>query len=418
MRLLLVAAGDAAVQPGPARPTSRSTCRWCCGRAPATTSPTPSPASGTPAAYLLDAEGRVAAPLRQPAPTRCRRWPAWPRGRGVAAVPAAADRAGPVRAGGVGRDVRGGSGATRRRAAGPRRPSPARGRPPSPTGWASTTWASGPTRRPRPTSSAASSPPTTSATTPTSRPTSRSSWAPTAAAARPAAARDLKILLQASASGGPQPVVPAGAGRPGLVPGRRTCPRPTTTRRPPAHAHHLALVVGGEAVLLPPAVRGAVEQLQPRVARFGAQLVDEPSALLDPVRRELVVAAPALTLDWSVLDELPEPAPSRSEPAPVVPGRYPLRAWAMWDSGDPDAPELTPAEALTQALSHPGRRPRPPPGRGRPPRGPAGGHCPRRCSSRHRRARSTDQLAPLTSPDARRAPGRAVSAGSGGWSRA
>ena len=149
---------------------------------------------------------------------------------------------------------------------------------------------------------------------------------------------------------GPQPVVPPGPGRPGLVPGRlrpRRRPRDDGLLR----TLNLALVVDGEAVLLPPAVRGAVEQLQPRIARFGAQLVDEPSALLDPVRRELVVAEPALTLDWSVLDELPDPAPSRSEPAAVVPGRYPLRAWAMWDSGVPDAPELTPAEALTQALT-------------------------------------------------------------------
>ena len=64
------------------------------------------------------------------------------------------------------------------------------------------------------------------------------------------------------------------------------------------------------------------------------------------------MAEPALTLDRSVLDGLRGlPPPSRSEPPAVVPGRYPLRAWVMWDSGVPDAPELTPAEALTQALT-------------------------------------------------------------------
>ena len=166
-------------------------------------------------------------------------------------------------------------------------------------------------------------------------------------------ARDLKLLLQASAS-----VVRSRSSRrvmAGLasflaayVPDEAT---DDSSDGNLLRTLNLALVVDGQAVLLPPAVRGAVEQLQPRIAQFGAQLVDEPSALLDPVRRELVVAEPALTLDWSVLDELADPAPGRSEPAAVVPGRYPLRAWAMWDSGVPDAPELTPAEALTQALT-------------------------------------------------------------------
>jgi peroxiredoxin len=161
-------------------------------------------------------------------------------------------------------------------------------------------------------------------------------------------ARDLKLLLQASAS----VVRSRSSGR--VLAGLASFLAayvPDEGTDGLLRTRNLALVVDGEAVLVPPAVRGAVEQLQPRIARYRAQLVDEPSALLDPVRRELVVAEPALTLDWSVLDELPVPAPSRSEPAAVVPGRYPLRAWAMWDSGVPDAPELTPAEALTQALT-------------------------------------------------------------------
>ncbi len=160
-------------------------------------------------------------------------------------------------------------------------------------------------------------------------------------------ARDLKLLLQASAR-----VIRSRSSRRVLrglasflaayLPGDDD--RLLRTRS-------LALVVDGEAILLPPAVRLAVEQLQPRVARFGAQVVDEPSALVDPVRRELVVVEPALDLDLSALGELVEPPPSRSEPPPVSAGRYPLRAWAMWDSGIPDARQLTPAEALTQALS-------------------------------------------------------------------
>ena len=312
----------------------------------------PFPRMGTPAAYLLDADGRVAAPLVSGAyqvPTLAR----LAAGKVVAAgrrprvaAPPATCRGRRTGCAGPGR------GRVPVPVPGARRPSPARGRPPSPTGSATTTWASAPTRPPRPTSSAASSPPTTSATTPTSRPTSRSCSATIAgasAASRPA--RDLKILLQGSAS-----VIRSRSSR-RVLSGLASF---LAAYLPDADApgdvllrtRNLALVVDGEAVLLPPAVRTAVEQLQPRVARFGAQVVDEPTALLDPVRRELVVAEPALTLDRSVLDGLVDPpSPSRSEPPAVVAGRYPLRAWVMWDSGDPDAPELTPAEALTQALT-------------------------------------------------------------------
>ncbi len=168
--------------------------------------------------------------------------------------------------------------------------------------------------------------------------------------------RDMKILLQASSS-----VVRSRSSRRVLLalasfmashlPDPDPDPGDGGGGGPVLRTRNLALVVGGEAVLLPPAVRGAVEQLQPRVARFGAQPVDQPYAFVDASRGELVVRAPDLTLDLSVLDQVAEPNPSRSEPPRVDAGRYPLRTWAMWDSGTPDARQLTPAEALTQALS-------------------------------------------------------------------
>ncbi len=311
----------------------------------------PFPRMGTPAAYLLDADGRVAAPLVSGAyqvPTLAR------LAAGKASAPVAEGR-GPARYAPGASDGMCGAGASAGAGAG----------------------AGGKAAKPRP-------------------------WTPTVAyrvgdyhlgirADTPAAADIVRRFLAAHHVGD-DPNVPAnfsvvlgddrgGVGRksrPGrdlkiLLQGSASVIRSRSSRRvlsglasflaaylPDADAlddvllrtRNLALVVDGKAVLLPPAVRTAVEQLQPRVARFGAQVVDEPTALLDPVRRELVVAEPALTVDRSVLDALVDPpSPSRSELPAVVAGRYPLRAWVLWDSGDPNAPELTPAEALTQALT-------------------------------------------------------------------
>jgi thiol-disulfide isomerase/thioredoxin len=308
----------------------------------------PFPRMGTPAAYLLDAGGRVAAPLVSGAyqvPTLARR----AAGRASASVPAAEGRA-PARYApgasdgmcGAGAGTAGGGGGTA-----------AKPRPWTPTVAyrvgdyhlgirADTPAAADVVRRFLAAHHAGDDP---------GVPVNFSVVLGDDGGDARKPARDLKILLQASAR-----VIRSRSSRRVLA--GLACF--AAAYLPDAggdvdaglvRTRNLALIAGGEAVLLPPAVRGALEQLQPRVARFGAQVVDEPTALLDPARRELVVAEPALTLDRSVLDELADQQPSRSEPAAVAAGRYPLRAWALWDSGDPEAPELTPAEALTQALS-------------------------------------------------------------------
>ena len=60
---------------------------------------------------------------------------------------------------------------------------------------------------------------------------------------------------------------------------------------------------------------------------------------------------PRLELDVHALDGLAEPDTSRAEAARVEPGRYPLRAWAVWCPGADggDAPAL--AEAVAAALT-------------------------------------------------------------------
>ncbi|MGH9073551.1 MAG: hypothetical protein ACRDZQ_05460, partial [Acidimicrobiales bacterium] len=95
------------------------------------------------------------------------------------------------------------------------------------------------------------------------------------------------------------------------------------------YASGVGALVGGEAVILPRVVRDWLEHLQPRLARLGVSLSDEPVTAVDWRREELVVPEPRLGPDPAVMATLPDPGPSRSELAPVGPGRYPLRAWAV-----------------------------------------------------------------------------------------
>lgn len=110
---------------------------------------------------------------------------------------------------------------------------------------------------------------------------------------------------------------------------------------------NVAALMGDAAVLLPGVVVQWLEQVQPRLTRLGLRLVDEPYATIDPERLELVVPQPRVHLDEASLAAVAEPAPSRSELPRVEPGRYPLRAWTL--SADPEA-ELTRARAVAASL--------------------------------------------------------------------
>ncbi len=118
---------------------------------------------------------------------------------------------------------------------------------------------------------------------------------------------------------------------------------------------NVAVVREGEAVLLPPSIMGDLEKLQPRLARGGWRPVDEPYAVIDPATDELVVPEPTVHLAGDVLDELGEPSLGRSELSRALPGRYRLRAWAMWRIGaDPAWAELV-STALMTVSAEPGR---------------------------------------------------------------
>jgi len=102
----------------------------------------------------------------------------------------------------------------------------------------------------------------------------------------------------------------------------------------------------GAAYLLPAEALAWLKQLQPRLARLGLRLADVPFATVDPVSAELVVPVPGVEHDRAVVDAHASLPRGGSELARVLPGRYPLRAWA-WPSG----PDLTGPGAVALALA-------------------------------------------------------------------
>ena len=87
---------------------------------------------------------------------------------------------------------------------------------------------------------------------------------------------------------------------------------------------NVAALVGDQAVLLPPIASVYMDHVQAKLARFGVRLSDEPHALVDPEKCELVIPKPRIEVAPEVLAELGEPAPSHSELPPLEPGRYRL----------------------------------------------------------------------------------------------
>ncbi len=84
---------------------------------------------------------------------------------------------------------------------------------------------------------------------------------------------------------------------------------------------------GRTGLLLPPAIVGWIKQLQPRLAKLRIQLVDNPFATVDARTGELVVAEPTIEHDPAVLDDMDRDVRLGSELPPVRAGRYPLSRW-------------------------------------------------------------------------------------------
>jgi len=118
------------------------------------------------------------------------------------------------------------------------------------------------------------------------------------------------------------------------------------TERDPALLHLASTAAvrnGTDALLLPAGLVAWVKQLQPRLARRGIQLVDLPWSTVDPATHELVVPEPTVEHDPTVLDGFGDDRLGSELPA-VRPGRYPLTAWFLLM---PPAEDDGPPEALT-----------------------------------------------------------------------
>jgi thiol-disulfide isomerase/thioredoxin len=109
-----------------------------------------------------------------------------------------------------------------------------------------------------------------------------------------------------------------------------------------------AVVRDGRAIVMPAMVTSWFSVLQPRLNRLGLQLVDLPWLPIDPTAAELVVSEPTVEHDRSVLDELDGAENVGTELSRVVPGRYPISAWLVPTRTDAAAP--TAARALVEAV--------------------------------------------------------------------
>ena len=110
-----------------------------------------------------------------------------------------------------------------------------------------------------------------------------------------------------------------------------------------------AVVRDGRATVLPFPVTTWLQDLQPRLNRSGAQLVDAPWVLIDPATAELVVPEPMVEHDGDVLDELDRTDRLGPEPPPLLPGRYPLGSWIIATRPDKEGP-LSPGRGLVAAV--------------------------------------------------------------------
>lgn len=108
-------------------------------------------------------------------------------------------------------------------------------------------------------------------------------------------------------------------------------------------------IVGDDAVILPASTVTWLEQVQSRLNRAGFRLVDAPYATVDTATNELVVPAPLVEVDWDALAAVDDPGTGRSELPRVEPGRYPLKAWGVWDDGTNDT--FTPARAVAAGMA-------------------------------------------------------------------
>jgi hypothetical protein len=109
-----------------------------------------------------------------------------------------------------------------------------------------------------------------------------------------------------------------------------------------------ALIAGGGAIVVPEGLREAIAGIETRLNVAGLQVVDAPTLGLD-AGGHIVVPEPAVTIDAAALAEYElDPEPLGRELAPVLPGRYPIIAWAFV-TGEPGAGPVGRAQGIAAA---------------------------------------------------------------------
>jgi thiol-disulfide isomerase/thioredoxin len=113
----------------------------------------------------------------------------------------------------------------------------------------------------------------------------------------------------------------------------------------------LALMVSvgmrdGRALLLPADLTPWIRDLQPRLHRLHIALVDGPITFLDPDAREVVVPEPSVAYEPEILDGADDGLRLGRELPRVRPGRYPLTDWYL-----PSAEDATGAWSPAQAVA-------------------------------------------------------------------
>lgn len=113
-----------------------------------------------------------------------------------------------------------------------------------------------------------------------------------------------------------------------------------------------AAVVPGGMVLLQPGLHVLAEKLQELLARRGVGLAEVLFPEIDLATCEVVLPEPAIPYDAAVVESLDSAVDPHFELPPVRPGRYPLIGWSVMHAADSAVTRFTPAEAAVATLSY------------------------------------------------------------------
>lgn len=105
----------------------------------------------------------------------------------------------------------------------------------------------------------------------------------------------------------------------------------------------------GLGLLLPKEALSSLVMVQRSLSEHGITLINEPFAHIDPVRLELVVLEPRVSLDEAAVSHLRTLTAGPPESAPASPGRYALRYWLHGVGGE-GSEELSQGAAVARSL--------------------------------------------------------------------